>query len=173
MDRPEIKFPDPDRPEIKFPDPTRPENILKNVPRPRTGFGPVRFGPGKLGVSGCPAGLYYSYSVLQPSDPGGFTHHWQHVRMIVLKIAEKGVVFITCPRKFNVREIKKKGFGAQCPRNKKNRVFFSEPTTIYASKNSIFSGWFFSFSVGFPSDLAGYSDNCYPQFVTRNTSLAD
>ena len=55
--RPEIKFPDPDRPEIKFPDPTRPENILKNVPRPRTGFGPVRSGPGKLGVSGCPAGL--------------------------------------------------------------------------------------------------------------------
>ena len=43
-DRPEIKFPDPDRPEIKFPDPTRPENILKNVPRPRTGFGPVRSG---------------------------------------------------------------------------------------------------------------------------------
>ena len=41
-DRPEIKFPDPDRPEIKFPDPTRPENILKNVPQPRTGFGPVR-----------------------------------------------------------------------------------------------------------------------------------
>ena len=67
----------------------------------------------------------------------------------------KEVVFITCPRKFNVREILKKGcFGAQCPRNKKNRVFFSEPTTIYASKNSIFSGWFFSFSVGFPSDLA-------------------
>ena len=38
------KYPDPDRPEIKFPDPTRPENILKNVPRPRTGFGPVRSG---------------------------------------------------------------------------------------------------------------------------------
>ena len=56
-DRPEIKFPDPDRPEIKFPDPTRPENILKNVPRPRTGFSPVRSGPGKLGVSGCNAGL--------------------------------------------------------------------------------------------------------------------
>ena len=56
-DRPEIKFPDPDRPEIKFPDPTRPENILKNVPRPRTGFGPVRSGPGKVGVLGCPAGL--------------------------------------------------------------------------------------------------------------------
>ena len=36
------KYPDPDRPEIKFPDPTRPENILKNVPRPRTSFGPVR-----------------------------------------------------------------------------------------------------------------------------------
>ena len=51
------KYPDPDRPEIKFPDPTRPENILKNVPRPRTGFGPVWSGPGKLGVSGCPAGL--------------------------------------------------------------------------------------------------------------------
>ena len=51
------KYPDPDRPEIKFPDPIRPENILKNVPRPRTGFGPVRSGPGKLGVSGCPAGL--------------------------------------------------------------------------------------------------------------------
>ena len=44
-DRPEINFSDPDRPEIKFPDPTRPENILKNVPRPRTGFGPVRSGP--------------------------------------------------------------------------------------------------------------------------------
>ena len=43
-DRPEIKFPDPDRLEMKFPDPTRPENILKNVPRPRTGFGPVRSG---------------------------------------------------------------------------------------------------------------------------------
>ena len=42
--RPEIKFPDPDRPEIKFPDPTRPENILKYVPRPRTGFGPVQSG---------------------------------------------------------------------------------------------------------------------------------
>ena len=55
------KYPDPDRPEIKFPDPTRPENILKNVPRPRTGFGPVRSGPGKLGVSGSPAGLYYSH----------------------------------------------------------------------------------------------------------------
>ena len=54
---PRKKYSDPDRPEIKFPDPTRPENILKNVPRPRTGFGPVRFGPGKLGVSGCPAGL--------------------------------------------------------------------------------------------------------------------
>ena len=38
------KYPDPDRPEIKFPDPTRPENILKTVPRPRTGFGPVRSG---------------------------------------------------------------------------------------------------------------------------------
>ena len=50
-------IPDRDRPEIKFPDPTRPENILENVPRPRTGFGPVRSGPGKLGVSGCPAGL--------------------------------------------------------------------------------------------------------------------
>ena len=53
-DRPEIKFPDPDLPEIKFPDPTRPENILKNVPRPRTGFGPVRSDPGKLGVFGLP-----------------------------------------------------------------------------------------------------------------------
>ena len=51
------KYPDPGRPEIKFPNPTRPENILKNVPRPQTGFGPVRSGPGKLGVSGCPAGL--------------------------------------------------------------------------------------------------------------------
>ena len=51
------KYPDPDRPEIKFPDPTWPEKILKTVPRPRTGFGPVRSGPGKLGVSGCPAGL--------------------------------------------------------------------------------------------------------------------
>ena len=39
------KDPDSDRPEIKFPDPTRPQNILKNVPRPRTGFGPVRSGP--------------------------------------------------------------------------------------------------------------------------------
>ena len=63
-DRPEIKFPDPDRPEIKFPDPTRPKNILKNVPRPRTGFGPVRSGPGKLGVSGCPAGLYFKVALL-------------------------------------------------------------------------------------------------------------
>ena len=41
-DRLEIKFPNPDRPEIKFPDPTRTEKILRNVPRPRTGFGPVR-----------------------------------------------------------------------------------------------------------------------------------
>ena len=54
-DWPEIKFPDPDRPEIKFPDPTRPENILKNVPR--TGPDRAETGPGKLGVSGCPAGL--------------------------------------------------------------------------------------------------------------------
>ena len=43
------KYPDQDRPEIKFPgpdlpDPTRPENILKTVPRTRTGFGPVRSG---------------------------------------------------------------------------------------------------------------------------------
>ena len=47
------KYPDPDRPEIKFPDPTLPDPkilILKNVPRPRTGFGPVPSGPGKLGV---------------------------------------------------------------------------------------------------------------------------
>ena len=55
-----VKIPAPDRPEIKFldptrPDTTRPENILKNVLDP----GPVsvRSGPGKLGVSGCPAGL--------------------------------------------------------------------------------------------------------------------
>ena len=54
-----IPRPGPTRNKIPRPDPTRPENILKNVPRPRTGFGPVRSGPGKLGVSGCPAGLYY------------------------------------------------------------------------------------------------------------------
>ena len=105
----------------------------------------------------------------------------------------KGVVFITRPRKFNVREIKKKRvFWSTVSAKQKNRVFFPEPTTIYASKNSTFSGWFFSFSVGFPSDLAlfcsqnsssqnlecgmwsmGYSDNGYQQFVTTNTSLAD
>ena len=40
----------------------------------------------------------------------------------------KGVVFITCPQKFNVREIKKKGcFGAQCPHNKKIGYFFQNP----------------------------------------------
>ena len=51
------KYTDLDRPEMKFPDPTWPENIFKNVPQPRTGFGRVRFGPGKFGVSGCPAGF--------------------------------------------------------------------------------------------------------------------
>ena len=50
-DRQEIKFPDPDRPEIKFPDPTRPDpKIFFKMSRDRSGLG-------KLGDSGCPAGL--------------------------------------------------------------------------------------------------------------------
>ena len=55
------KYPDPDRPETKFPDPTRPDPkiFLKMFPDP----GPVRSGPGKLGVSGCPAGLYCADTV--------------------------------------------------------------------------------------------------------------
>ena len=40
----------------------------------------------------------------------------------------KGVIFITCLRKFSVREIFKKGcFGAQCPQNKKIGYFFQNP----------------------------------------------
>ena len=35
--------PGPTRNKIPRPDPTRPENILKNMPRPRTGFGPQVF----------------------------------------------------------------------------------------------------------------------------------
>ena len=44
-----IPRPGPTRNKIPRPDPTRPENILQNVPRPRTGFGPVRSGPVRSG----------------------------------------------------------------------------------------------------------------------------
>ena len=43
--RNKIPRPGKTRNKIPRPDPTRPENILQNVPRPRTGFGPVRSGP--------------------------------------------------------------------------------------------------------------------------------
>ena len=49
-----IPRPEQTRNKIPRPDPTRPENILSNVTRSRTGFGPVRSSPGKLGVSGLP-----------------------------------------------------------------------------------------------------------------------
>ena len=77
-DTPVKEYPDPDRPEIKFPidlkwnSPTRPENIPKNVPRPRTGFGPVLSGLGKVRVSGSPAGLWF----LLVADSRHVTLYW-------------------------------------------------------------------------------------------------
>ena len=92
------------RPEINsptWPDPTQPENILKNVPRPQTGFGPVRSGPGKLRISGYPAGLNF--------EMAWFFNHWdlpcrENVWSIlylkkVLSLCELVCVML-CERKF-------------------------------------------------------------------------
>ena len=49
------QYPNPDPSETKFPDPTLSENILKNVPRPWTGFDPVR---SNSGFWVAPIGLY-------------------------------------------------------------------------------------------------------------------
>ena len=51
----------PTRTDPRLNSPTRPENILKKC---STTPDPFQFGLGKLGVSGCPAGLYSEHAEL-------------------------------------------------------------------------------------------------------------